>query len=58
MDQELVNYFIEQSNKRLDKIEDKIDTLIKFKWQIIGGALIAGFMSSIVVSFGVQIYLN
>jgi len=37
--------------KRLDTIDGKIDDLIKFKWQIIGGSM----MFSGVLAMGVQI---
>ncbi len=33
---EVIHYF----DKRLDKLETKVDTLLKFKWQIIGGSVV------------------
>lgn len=35
---ELRDYFIEHTNERLRIIDEKLDKLIQFKWQIIGGA--------------------
>lgn len=40
MDERLIKYFIEETNKRFDKLDEKVDQLLEFKWQIIGGALI------------------
>ncbi len=36
-------------DKRLDRIEDKVDHLIKFKWQIIGGSAAVSFIVSVVL---------
>jgi len=49
---DLNDYFMGQTNKRLDSIESKIDRLLAFKWQIIGGSLVA----STVVALTVQVY--
>lgn len=48
---ELRDYFIEHTNKRLESIDEKLDQLIKFKWQIIGGAGIL----SLVVTLCIQL---
>jgi hypothetical protein len=37
--EKLVEYFIEQTNDRLERMEDKMDKLLAFKWQIIGGSV-------------------
>ena len=29
---------------RLDKLEDKIDRLLEFKWQVIGGTILASIV--------------
>jgi len=60
MDKKLLDYFIDRTDERLDqldkeigakfdKIESKIDTLLKFKWQIISGATVASFLVTLVV---------
>lgn len=51
---DLHDYFIEQTNTRLERIEDKVDRLLAFKWQIIGGSLFA----SALVTLGVQVFLS
>jgi len=38
MDKNLMDYFVERTDERFDKLESKIDRLLEFKWQIIGGA--------------------
>ena len=49
MNNEEMNSYLD---KRLDRIEDKVDELLKFKWQIIGGsAVIAGIVSVLVQIF-------
>lgn len=42
MDKSLVEYFINETNAKFEKLESKVDDLLRFKWQIIGGSL---FMS-------------
>lgn len=42
------------SDERFDKIEEKLDKLLRFKWQIIGGSLVA----STVLSIAFQIVLE
>lgn len=52
------NYFIERTEKDIleikesnSKLHDKVDKILEFKWQIVGGATIAAAMISILVSF-------
>jgi len=47
------DYFIEQTNMRLRLIDNKLDDLLKFKWQIIGGSVLL----SIVVTFAFQVVI-
>ena len=43
---ELVEYFIERTDQRFDELERKVDKLLTFKWQIIGGSIVlSGFVS-------------
>jgi hypothetical protein len=58
-DRDLVDYFIEQTNERFRMIEEKIDRLLAFKWQIIGGSLVAslvltGICNALFLIFGGQ----
>lgn len=54
MQEDLLNYFIEQTNKRFDKVEEKLDQLITFRLMLLGGAVTL----SAVVSFLVTIFLK
>jgi hypothetical protein len=54
MDNDLFDYFIEQTNRRFDKIEEKLDQLITFRLMLLGGAATL----SAVVSFLVAIFLK
>jgi hypothetical protein len=42
--EDLVDYFIKHTDQRLLRIETKVDQLLKFKWQIIGGAAVVSFI--------------
>lgn len=45
MDEKL-NYFIDQTNKRLDAIEGKLDQLISFRVMLIGASItVSGLIS-------------
>lgn len=56
-DKSLIDYFIEHTNVRLDKLEnstntrldkiqDTVDQIRAFKWQIIGGSIaLSGFLA-------------
>lgn len=47
-DTDLINYFIEHTNKRFDKIEEKVDQLISFRLILIGSAMgVSGVISVI-----------
>jgi len=50
MSNELLEYIIQ----RIEKIDGKVDKLLEFKWQIIGGSAVV----SVVVTFAIQIFLN
>lgn len=51
----LIPYYIEITDKRLERIEEKVDKLLAFKWQIISGSLVlstlAGIALQIVLAF-------
>lgn len=46
---EKINYFIDKTDDRLQRIESKLDDVIKFKWQILGGAAVVSFIVSTLV---------
>jgi hypothetical protein len=48
---ELVQYFIEETNKKFVKLEEKVDMLLQFKWQIISGSVVL----SARITLGMQI---
>lgn len=45
--------YLESIDGRLDKIEEKVDTMLEFKWQIIGGSVIL----SLILGVAVQILI-
>lgn len=58
MSQEKIDYFMLRTEKDIDELKDshsrlheKVDRLLEFKWQIIGGALAGGTIISAIVSF-------
>lgn len=51
MDKELLEYFISRTDKRFDQLERKLDTLLKFKWQIISGATVVSGLVAIAIQF-------
>lgn len=55
MENDLLDYFIEHTDERFNKLEQKLDELIEFRYQIIGGsAVVAGIISlvmTIVVTY-------
>lgn len=50
-DKEFINYFISRTDERLEKIEGKIDQLLSFKWQIIGGATFISVLITMSLQF-------
>lgn len=50
MDEGLVKYFIEETNKKFERLEGKVDQILKFKWQIIGGSLVVSVVCSLAIS--------
>jgi hypothetical protein len=52
--EKLIEYFIQQTDIRLERMESKVDKLLQFKWQIIGGSVAV----STVVGMAVQLFLS
>jgi hypothetical protein len=53
-DDKLLQYFIDSTNERLDKIEEKLDLLISFRIMLLGAAAVV----STVVALSVQILIR
>jgi hypothetical protein len=51
---QLLNDKIDKVDTRVGRIEDKVDQLLAFKWQIIGGSVIM----SLIVTFFIQLLLG
>ena len=47
MSQDLLEYLVE----RVEKIDDKVDKLLQFKWQIIGGSAVLSVIVTIALQF-------
>jgi hypothetical protein len=46
---ELVQYFINETNKKFERLEEKVDLLISFKWQLVGGSVVLSLFASVAV---------
>lgn len=49
-DKELLKYYIDQTNQRLDRLDTKVDELLSFKWQIVGGSVVL----SVIINFLIE----
>lgn len=63
--EELFKYFIEETNKSLidirreqDAQSAKIDMLLAFKWRVVGGAIVASSVLTIVMQLIFKLYLK
>ena len=45
-----MDYFITRADERFDKLELKVDKLLEFKWQIIGGSVVVSTLVSLALS--------
>lgn len=43
------DYFIRKADERFDRIESKLDKLVAWKWQMIGGAGVAIFIGGLAI---------
>jgi len=50
MDNQLFQYFIEQTNDRFDKIDKKLDQLITFRLMLLGGAAALSAIVSVLIA--------
>jgi len=51
--EEKFDYLIQQTNERLDKIDENLMKLLTFKWKIIGGSVIF----SIFITLGINLVM-
>lgn len=58
MNKDLVDYFIQQTNERFKTIDEKLDKLIAFKWQIIGGALVVSMAGTLAIEIVLSLLLG
>lgn len=56
MDKELIDYFIERTDLRFDKVDKKLEKLVAFRWQIIGGSTVLSIIFGIGVQFVFILY--
>jgi hypothetical protein len=42
-------YFIEQTNKRLESMDHKLDDLFVFKWKVVGASGLASLLITVLV---------
>jgi len=45
-----LTFVLKQMDQRMTRMEDKIDTLLKFKWQIVGMACAVGTISGTIAT--------
>lgn len=53
-DKDMVDYFVAETNKKFDRIDQKLDKLYAFKWQIVGGAGVLSVVVSLMIAFLVK----
>lgn len=51
-----IDYFIDQTNKRLEDIEEKLDVLISFRIMLIGASVTASTLVTFGLNFLFSIY--
>lgn len=54
---DLIKDFIERTDKRFDRVDEKLDELIAFRWQIIGGSIGLSALFSVLVN-GLFLFLG
>lgn len=50
-----INKRIDDVAERIDSIDGKVDELLKFKWQIIGGSMVLSALFSFIISVTMSI---
>lgn len=50
-----INRRIDDVTERIESIDSKVDELLKFKWQIIGGSMVLSALFSFIISFTMSV---
>lgn len=53
---ELVDYFIRETNEKFDKLDDKVNQLLEFKWKVVGSSIGVSLVITAVFQIGFFIY--
>lgn len=48
--EDLVRYFMDQTNKRLDVMDQKLDRILQFKWTLIGASTVISIIASTLIA--------
>jgi hypothetical protein len=51
-EEKLITYLIE----RVEKIDDKVDRLLQFKWQIIGGSVVMSAILAVIIQIAAVVF--
>lgn len=57
-DRELIDYFIEHTDRRFDEIKHQLEELKAFRWLTVGGTLAAGSILSILISIFIAAFFG
>lgn len=49
-DEQLLKYFMDQTNKRLDVVDEKLDRILQFKWTLIGASTVISIIASTLIA--------
>ena len=56
MEEDKIDYFMRRTDDRMEIIEKKIDILLGFRWQIVGGSVaVSSIISLIIVVIGLAV---
>lgn len=50
-DSELIKYFMKRTDQRLEQMDQKIDSLLEFKWKVFGAIIVVSTLVNIIVAF-------
>lgn len=56
MSDDKYEYFISQTNDRLEKIDDKLGELLAFKWQMFGSVMLGSFVLTVSINIAVIVF--
>jgi hypothetical protein len=55
-DKNLIDYFINETNQKFEKLEAKVDQILQFKWQIVGGSVVLSVLVTLAIQLGIVIF--